>query len=116
MDISNDNILLSRCANKIKKMWKKYTYTIGLKKIYTYVKSTLTKDDLQELTNKCKSINNMCSGDGAGLLGGCLVDILLSKYFKEKFTDNYQELHVGESDMRICDVNLSLKKINGNPP
>jgi hypothetical protein len=67
---------------------KKYTYTIGLKKIYTYVKP-LTKDDLQELTNKCKSINNMCSGDGAGLLGGCLVDILLSKYFKEKFTDNY---------------------------
>jgi hypothetical protein len=47
-------------------------------------KTTLTKDDLQELTNKCKSINNMCSGDGAGLLGGCLVDILLSKYFKEK--------------------------------
>jgi hypothetical protein len=65
-----------------------------VEKIYTYVKSTLTKDDLQELTNKCKSINNMCSGDGAGLLGGCLVDILLSKYFKEKFTDNYQELHV----------------------
>jgi hypothetical protein len=42
----------------------------------------------------------MCSGDGAGLLGGCLVDILLSKYFKEKFTDNYQELGKRHANMR----------------
>ena len=107
------NIIFNNSANKIKKWWKKNNSIIELKNVYNYMKLSLTNNDLQELSNKCKSINNVCKGDGAGLLGGCLIDMLLGKYFTEKLKDHYEEFHFGESDMKIYNTELSQKKING---
>jgi hypothetical protein len=77
-----------------------------------YLESNLELCVLQELSNKCNSINNYCKNDGAGLLGGCLIDMLISKFFETKLKE-YKEHRKGESDMILCDIPLSLKKING---
>ena len=96
----------------IQKWWRKYTEIKNLKKIYDYLLSVLCVDDLQELSNKCRSITAKCTGDGAGLTGGTLVDMLLCDFFKHKIPQ-YTDNHDGECDMKICDMPLSLKKING---
>lgn len=114
--LENNNIEHFRqtiCSNKIKKWFKKYSSINQLNNIYKFMKSSLTFNDLQELSNKCKSINNVCKGDGAGLTGGTLIDMLLCKFFSEKLKNNYIELHSGESDLKIYNTELSLKKING---
>jgi len=67
---------------------------------------------LQDLSNKCHSITLSCKGDGAGLSGGTLIDMLLCKFFQEKL-QLYKDYHDGESDMKIYDIPLSQKKING---
>ena len=103
---------LIKNANKIQHWWKKRNSILELRKVKDYLQSTLTSDDLQELSNKCQSINNVCKGDGAGLLGGCLVDMLLCQFFKEK-CNLYEEFHNGENDMKIGGLPLSQKKING---
>ena len=103
---------LNISVSKIQKWWKKTNSILELKKVHQYLNSSLTKEDLQELSNKCHSITNVCKGDGAGLLGGCLVDMLLSQFFKEKLKE-YEEFHNGENDMKICQIPLSQKKING---
>ena len=100
-------------SNKIKKMWKNKSSIHELNNAYKVCKSLLTEDKLQNLSNMCKSINNVCKGDGAGLTGGILIDMLLSRYFSQNLKDNYIELHSGESDMKISNTELSLKKING---
>ena len=97
----------------IKKFWKKYSEIRKLKQIQYYLSNTLNICDLQELSNKCNSISIKCRGDGAGLIGGTLIDILISEFLNIKLIDNYVECHEGECDMIICDVPLSLKKING---
>ena len=85
---------------------------INLQKILYYLKNNLNDQKIQELSNKCASISNICKGDGAGLLGGSLIDMFLSKYLKLNL-DKYEECHDGECDMLICDTYLSQKKING---
>lgn len=35
-----------------------------LRKIVRYVKNNLSATDLQDLSNKCNSINKFCKGDG----------------------------------------------------
>ena len=80
--------------------------------IILYLKNNLTQENLQELSNKCNSINKYCKGDGGGLLGGCLIDILICKFFETKL-DKYQEFRSGEADMKLCEIQLSQKKING---
>ena len=97
---------------KIQKWWVKYNCIIELRKVYNYLRIKLTHDDLQDLSNKCNSINMFCKGDGSGLLGGCLIDILLTKMFENKLTE-YKEHHKGETDMKIYNICFSLKKING---
>jgi len=103
---------LIKNAKKIQQWWKKCNSILELRKIKNYLQDTLTADNLQELSNKCQSINNVCKGDGAGLLGGCLVDMLLCQFFKEK-CHLYEEFHNGENDMKIGGLPLSQKKING---
>ncbi len=103
---NNKNIII------IQKWWKKYTTIVKLRNIYEYIKNKLTKHELQDLSNKCYSINNFCKGDGCGLIGGILIDMFISQYFKNKF-DNYEECHNGECDMKINNIPISLKKING---
>lgn len=99
-------------TKKIHKWWKKNTGTRDLRAVLNHLNESLSHEDLQDLSNKCHSITKMCKGDGAGLSGGTLVDMLLCNYFKEKLA-NYSDHHDGESDMKICDIPLSQKKING---
>lgn len=88
------------------------TEIIQLKNLILYLKSNLDIKYLQELSNKCNSVNNYCKNDGAGLLGGCLIDMLISKFFENKLKE-YKEYREGEADMMLCNIPLSLKKING---
>jgi hypothetical protein len=109
----NELLQQTNSSTKIKKWWKKYNSINELNNVYKFINSSLTHSNLQELSNKCKSINNVCKGDGAGLTGGTLIDMLLCKYFSENLKDHYEELHSGESDIKIYNTELSLKKING---
>jgi hypothetical protein len=109
----NELLQQTNSSTKIKKWWKKYNSINELNNVYKLIKSALTHSNLQELSNKCKSIINVCKGDGAGLIGGTLIDMLLCKYFSEILKDHYEELHSGESDIKIYNTELSLKKING---
>jgi hypothetical protein len=108
----NNSLIKNNRAIKIQKWWRMHSSIIHLRKIINYLETSLSSDNLQELSNKCESINNSCKGDGSGLLGGCLIDMLVSKFFESKL-DKYIEYHNGESDMKILDIPLSQKKING---
>ena len=79
----NELLQQTNSSNKIKKWWKKNNSINELNIVYKLLKSELTHSNLQELSNKCKSITNVCKGDGAGLTGGMLIDMLLCKYFSE---------------------------------
>jgi hypothetical protein len=103
---------LSLSSTLIQKWWRRNTSTTQLYKVKNYLKTHLSCEDLQELSNKCNSINNYCKGDGSGLLGGSLIDMFICNYFQNKLPE-YSEFHNGECDMKICDVPLSQKKING---
>jgi hypothetical protein len=96
----------------IQRWWKRTNSITALRKIKSHLQNALTHQDLQELANKCNSITNVCKGDGAGLLGGCLIDMLICRFFKKKLPE-YQEYHSGENDMKICGIPFSQKKING---
>ena len=99
-------------ANIIKKFWKKYSYINELTNIKKMLEKHLNKDLLQDFSNKCNAITNACKGDGAGLSGGCLIDMFICEFFN-KYVPNYQNYHKGEADMKINDIKLSQKKING---
>lgn len=96
----------------IQRWWKKYTKLNTLKNVYEYLLKNLSKDDFQTLSDNCNAISNKCTGDGAGLTAGALTDMFLDAFLKDKLAE-YTENHVGESDMKICDIPLSLKRING---
>ncbi len=83
-----------------------------LRKVHATVQASLSLADLQELANKCDAISRHCKGDGAGLAAGTLTDILVSGFFKTKIA-TYSDCHTGESDLKIDDLPLSMKKING---
>jgi hypothetical protein len=51
-------------------------------------------------------------GDGCGLSGGILVDMFITNYLSSKM-DNFTINHRGESDCKIGDHPLSIKKITG---
>jgi hypothetical protein len=99
-------------ARKIQIWWKKRSSIYELRKIVDYLKLSLSIDDLQTLSNTCGSITRACVGDGCGLLGGSLIDMLIGRFFKTRLT-LYSEFHVGECDMKLCGVGLSQKKISG---
>jgi hypothetical protein len=107
----SDNIEESTMI-KIQRWWRSRSSIKNLNTVKNYLSNNLTTADLQDLSNKCHSISKTCSGDGAGLSGGTLIDMLLCSYFQNKLPE-YKEHHVGESDMKICDIPLSQKKING---
>lgn len=107
-----DKLKLKITAKIIQKWWRKYSVIKELKIIKSHLTANLTHYVLQDLSNKCHSISKTCRGDGAGLTGGTLIDMLICCYFQEKLPE-YKEHHSGESDMKICDIPLSQKKING---
>lgn len=84
----------------------------NLNKLLLYLKTNLSNDDLQDLSNKCNAINTECKGDGCGLTSGSLIDMMISKFFKSKL-NGYKECRKGEADMYINNILLSQKKING---
>jgi hypothetical protein len=105
-------LLQQSSAILLQKWWRRRTNTKELRIIHNYLSNSLSKEDLQDLSNKCHSITKHCKGDGAGLSGGTLIDMLLCKLFETKLP-LYSDYHDGESDMKICGVPLSQKKING---
>ena len=97
----------------LQKWWKKYTSTSELCTIHKYLHKQLTIEILHDLVGKLKSLMDFCKGkDGSGLSSGCLVDIFLNEFFKHNF-DAYEEYYVQESDMKLCKIPISLKKISG---
>lgn len=103
---------LQKSAILLQRWWRKKSNIKELRKIHSYLLSSLSSEDLQDLSNKCHSITKHCKGDGAGLSGGTLIDMLLCSFLKEKLS-LYTDYHEGESDMKLCCVPLSQKKING---
>jgi hypothetical protein len=99
-------------ATKIARFWRRYSSLSELKRVKQCIHDRLDKESLQDLMNYCSSIQSACTGDGAGLSGGMLIDMAICAYFKEKIPE-YEEFHKNESDMKIAGIKLSQKKING---
>lgn len=100
---------LQKSAILLQGWWRKKSNIKELRKIHSYLSSSLSSEDLQDLSNKCHSITKHCKGDGAGLSGGTLIDMLLCSFLKEKLS-LYTDYHEGESDMKLCCVPLSQKR------
>ena len=96
----------------IQKWMKTHTSISRLSRVRNCILSQLSPSDFQELSNKLHSITQACKGDGAGLSSGTLIDMLICNFFQQKMSE-YTEYHNGESDMKICNIPLSQKKING---
>ena len=119
LDAWRENIAKHHYASiiHIQRWWKKrMEMDVGgshvLHRIMYYLRRDLREMELQELSNKCHSISHICKGDGAGLLGGALIDMFICRFFQTKLRE-YEEYHCGESDMKICGIPLSQKKISG---
>jgi hypothetical protein len=97
---------------KIQKWWKKHTSMFKLRRVKNYLETALSSQDLQSISDCCYTISQKCKGDGGGLLAGSLIDMYLSEMLSEKLS-LYEGHHEGESDMKICNLPLSLKKITG---
>ena len=92
--------------------WKANTSVFELRQTINILKTSLSVEHLQILSNELNALNNFCKGDGAGLKGGDLIDTYLSEYFTKEIP-TYEEFHCGESDLKISNVAFSLKKIKG---
>ena len=85
-----------------------------LKKVFKYMKKQLNDEVLQELSDKCVSINTYCKGEGCGLLSGSLIDLYITNFLKKLLNPKYYKIfHKGECDMEIHGVSFSFKKITG---
>jgi hypothetical protein len=82
----------------------------ALRCVILYLKNKLNNDMLQQLSDCVIAINIFCRGNGRGLIGGTLTDMYICEFF-EQFLDQYEENHFGESDVKICGVPLSFKKV-----
>jgi hypothetical protein len=97
-------------ARKIQLWWKFRTSMPQLKVVCDEVKK-LSENERQDYVNQCTAITQKCKGDGAGLTGGTMIDMVTNETFKTKL--NAEECYKGESDLEICNIKLSMKKING---
>lgn len=98
----------------IQHWWRKHTSLTSLKKVHSILKEHLREPDLQRFVNMCKAISYKCNGDGAGLSSGTLIDMLLCEFLRDKLPATlFTEYHDGECDLKIGEVPLSMKKING---
>lgn len=77
------------------------------------IKNKIMADlNLQQIVNDLNSINKYCANkDGAGLSSGSLIEYYLCDTIKK--IPGFQIHNVGESDIKINDTCISLKKING---
>lgn len=95
----------------IQRWWRKRSGMKDLIKVHKILTENLSKDDLQDLSNKCNAITSVCKGDGGGLLSGAMTDMVITGILKK--IEEYKDSHIGEADMSISTELLSLKKING---
>lgn len=77
------------------------------------LKSKLCDQVLFDFTRGIISIQKRCKGDGAGLTSGVITDMFINDFFHKVFKDQYQESHVGECDLILNGIPISLKKIKG---
>jgi hypothetical protein len=76
------------------------------------VKKRLCEIDLQDLVNDLCSLYRHCENkDGSGLSSGSLVEFYIADKLKD--VAGFSTYNKGESDIKIDDHCLSLKKING---
>jgi len=90
--------------------WKSRTSMAELKAVHDEV-NKLSEKDRQEYVNRCSSITQKCKGDGAGLTGGTMIDMVTNETFKTNL--NAEDCYKGESDLKLCNIPISTKKING---
>jgi hypothetical protein len=90
--------------------WKSRTSMPQLKVARDEV-NKLSENERQDYVNQCSTITQKCKGDGAGLTGGAMIDMLTNEIFKTKL--NAEDCYKGESDLKLCNVPISTKKING---
>jgi hypothetical protein len=81
-------------------------------KLVEHLQSEFSHSLLSELSSKCHAISRCCKGDGAGLLSGGIIDMFITSFLCSRLT-NCKSFHNGESDLKINDISLSLKKISG---
>ena len=110
--------LKNKNYNKFKLLYNEYnTYiqysnNIDLKNTIIYLNNNLTLDKLLFLSNVLDSIDNFCTGDGKGLIGGTLTEMIFQQFLSENI-NNYVKNNKGESDIKINDIPFSFKKISG---
>lgn len=98
-------------VGRIQRWWRKRTTIPTLTKVFRHLSSHLDEDTKQTFINKCAAIKNKCTGDGAGLTGGVLIDLLICSIFR--IVPFFKEAHKGESDISILGHDISCKKITG---
>lgn len=86
--------------------------TTSLRQVVDSLEKQLTHEILVELVSKLYAIRSDFTGDGAGLSGGTLSDKFVTAYLSDKIP-SFVEYHVGESDIMILGLPLSMKKIHG---
>lgn len=83
-----------------------------LQDVFDFLQKQLTLEMLKDILSKLHAIRSEFTGDGAGLSGGIVIDKFLTAYLSVNIS-SFEEYHIGESDCKILDHPLSLKKING---
>lgn len=98
-------------VGRIQRWWRKTTGIPTIRKVFTHLSCHLDENTKQTFINKCAAIKTKCTGDGAGLTTGTLIDLLICSIFNT--VPFFEESHVGESDISILGHNISCKKITG---
>ena len=81
--------------------------------IFNELKKYLTHDVLCDMLAKMNAVSDVLKGDsGSGLSGGMLIDMFLTEYLTN-IIKSYEACHKGESDCKILNIPISIKKING---
>lgn len=88
------------------------TPCLALAHVFEHLRSELTPAILCDLVAKLHAIRVEFTGDGAGLSGGTVSDKFIVAYLAQQIKD-FKEFHSQESDCKIKEHPMSVKKING---
>ncbi len=85
-----------------------------LEEVFNLTRRSLTQEKLAQLLGYISAILHNCKTekDGCGLKSGSLIDSLLTEYLT-KNVPYCEAFHNSESDLRILNHNVSVKKITG---
>lgn len=110
-EINEEAIIKIQSHFKRRLQQRKYNLQ-QMNEMKNYFNHYLDSSKLQEMSNYFHSLKLFCEGDGCGLLGGALSDMIFVSYLKKHLPDFFEH-HCGESDCKIKNTSYSLKKING---